>query len=300
MTQGRTTAQWWSKARVRYAFVLPAVLGIAVVIAFPLAFSFYISFRNYIVSLGGIGEFVGLDNYRYAFTQDLTLSATKNTLVLTFWVVLLEFLIAFGLALLLNRRGLKFKGIYLSILMIPMFMPPIAVGLIWRLLLHPELGIINYALGALGLPQPAWLANTRLAMVTIIMVDIWHETQLLLTILLAGLTALPDEPYEAALVDGANSFQAFRHVTVPLMMPTIVITILIRLIAALKTYDLVYMLTRGGPGTATETISYYIYRVAFVFLDMGKSAAMSFTLLIVIIALTLLFIRTTERAAQQG
>ncbi len=300
MTQGRTAAQWWSKARVRYAFVLPAVLGIATVIAFPLAFSFYISFRDYIVSLGGIGEFVGLDNYRYAFTQDLTLSATKNTLALTFWVVVLEFLIAFGLALLLNRRGLKFKGIYLSILMIPMFMPPIAVGLIWRLLLHPELGIINYALGALGLPQPAWLANTRLAMVTIIMVDIWHETQLLLTILLAGLTALPDEPYEAALVDGANSFQAFRHVTVPLMMPTIVITILIRLIAALKTYDLVYILTRGGPGTATETISYYIYRVAFVFLDMGKSAAMSFTLLIVIIALTLLFIRTTERAAQQG
>jgi multiple sugar transport system permease protein len=128
-------------------------------------------------------------------------------------------------------------------------------------------------------------------MITIIIVDIWHETSFILLILLAGLTALPDELYEAAMIDGANSPQKFRYLTVSLMMPTILVAILIRLIAALKTYDLVYILTRGGPGVSTETISYYIYRVAFVFLDMGKSSAMSFLLLAIIVILTLMLMR---------
>jgi len=184
----------------------------------------------------------------------------------------------------------------LLILLIPMLMPPITVGTIWRLLLHPELGIINYFLGLMGLPQPAWLGDPRLAMITIIIVDIWHETSFILLILLAGLTSLPDELYEAAMIDGANSSQQFRFITVPLMMPTILVAVLIRMIAALKTYDLVYILTRGGPGIATETISYYIYRVAFVFLDMGKSSAMSFLLLVVIILLTLVLMRIMRSA----
>jgi multiple sugar transport system permease protein len=193
--------------------------------------------------------------------------------------------------LLLNNKRLKGRDFYLLILLIPMLMPPITVGLIWRLLLHPELGIINYSLGLLSLPQPAWLGNPRLAMVTIIIVDIWHETSFILLILLAGLTSLPDELYEAAMIDGANSQQKLRFLTIPLMMPTILVATLIRLIAALKTYDLVYILTRGGPGISTETISYYIYRVAFVFLDMGTSAAMSFLLLVLIVILTLVLMR---------
>jgi multiple sugar transport system permease protein len=172
-----------------------------------------------------------------------------------------------------------------------MLMPPITVGLIWRLLLHPELGIINYFLGLTGLPQPAWLGDPRLAMITVIIVDIWHETSFILLILLAGLTSLPDELYEAAMIDGASAPQQFRFLTVPLMMPTILVATLIRMIAALKTYDLIYILTRGGPGISTETISYYIYRVAFVFLDMGSSAAMSFILLILIVILTLVLMR---------
>jgi multiple sugar transport system permease protein len=128
-------------------------------------------------------------------------------------------------------------------------------------------------------------------MVTIVIVDIWHETSFIFLILLAGLTALPDELYEAAMIDGASSRQQFRFLTIPLMKPTILVAILIRMIAALKTYDLVYILTRGGPGVSTEVISYYIYRVAFVFLDMGKSSAMSFLLLGIIVILTLVLMR---------
>lgn len=282
--------------RLRIHLVLPAILGIWLVVGFPLLYSFYVSLHDYILSRGGIGEF-NLGNYTQIFSDRLLVGATRNTIILTFSVVVLEFLIGFGLALLLHNKRLRGRDIYLLILLIPMLMPPITVGTIWRLLLHPELGIINYFLGLIGLPQPAWLGDPRLAMITIIIVDIWHETSFILLILLAGLTSLPDELYEAAMIDGANSVQQFRFLTVPLMMPTILVAILIRMIAALKTYDLVYILTRGGPGIATETISYYIYRVAFVFLDMGKSAAMSFLLLVVIIFLTLILMRvmrTTE------
>ncbi|GAB4474116.1 MAG: sugar ABC transporter permease [Anaerolineales bacterium] len=281
--------------KLRIQLVIPAVIGIWLVVGFPLLYAFYVSLHDYILSQGGIKGY-NLTNYTQIFSDKLLVGATRNTIILTVSVVVLEFLIGFGLALLLHNKRLRGRDFYLLILLIPMLMPPITVGTIWRLLLHPELGIINYFLGLIGLPQPAWLGDPRLAMITIIIVDIWHETSFILLILLAGLTSLPDELYEAAMIDGANSIQQFRFLTVPLMMPTILVAILIRMIAALKTYDLVYILTRGGPGIATETISYYIYRVAFVFLDMGKSAAMSFLLLVVIILLTLILMRIMRTA----
>jgi len=287
---GSSTGVLRSDRRLRIYLVMPAIIGIWMVVGFPLLYALYISVHDYVLSQGAIQGF-NPRNYVDIFRDDLLIGASRNTLVLTASVVTLEFLIGFGLALLLNNRRLKGRDIYLLVLLIPMLMPPITVGLIWRLLLHPELGIINYGLSLLSLPQPAWLGNPRLAMITIIIVDIWHETSFILLILLAGLTALPDELYEAAMIDGANSPQKFRYLTVPLMMPTILVAILIRLIAALKTYDLVYILTRGGPGVSTETISYYIYRVAFVFLDMGKSSAMSFLLLAIIVILTLMLMR---------
>jgi multiple sugar transport system permease protein len=276
--------------RMRINLVLPAIIGIWLVVGFPLLYALYISVHDYVLTANAIGP-LKFSNYANIFQDDLLLSASRNTLVLTLSVVTLEILIGFCLAMLLNNRRLVGRDLYLLVLLIPMLMPPITVGLIWRLLLHPELGIINYFLGLGGLPQPSWLGDPRLAMVTIIIVDIWHETSFVILILLAGLTSLPDELYEAAMIDGASGRQQFRYLTLPLMMPTLLVATLIRLIAALKTYDLVYILTRGGPGISTETVSYYIYRVAFVFLDMGTSAAMSFLLLILIVILTLVLMR---------
>ncbi len=273
--------------------VTPAILGIWIFILFPMIYAIYISFHDYILSQGGIKS-PTFENYTGIFGNKLLGGAISNTLILTTSVVVLELLIGLGLALLLNQKNIRLRGFYLFILLIPMLMPPITVGLIWRLLLHPELGIINYSLGLLGLPQPAWLANQNLAMITIIIVDIWHETSFILLILLAGLTSLPDELYEAAVMDGANTIQKFFHITLPLMKPTILVALIIRFIAAMKTYDLVYILTRGGPGTSTETISYYIYKVAFVFLDMGRSSAMAFVLLIFIVIVTLILMRVMK------
>jgi multiple sugar transport system permease protein len=171
---------------------------------------------------------------------------------------------------------------------------PIAVGMIWRLLLHPELGAINWVLGLAGLPKQEWLSGQNTAMPTIIGVDVWHETSLMIVIILAGLTALPKDPIEAAAVDGATAWQTLRTITLPLLTPVLVVAVLIRLIAAMKTYDLIYILTRGGPGSATETISYLIWKNAFTSLDMGNAAAASFLLLIVIMLLTVIMVRVTR------
>lgn len=275
--------------------VTPAVIGIWIIILFPLLYALFVSFHEWILSQGGIGK-TTLANYMTILQDPLLLNSAKNTVILTISVVVLEIFIGFGLALLLNNKGIRFRNLYLFILLIPMLMPPITVGLIWRLLLHPDLGIINYMLGLVGLPQPTWLATPVLAMITIIIVDMWHETAFIVLVLLAGLTSLPEEIYEASTIDGANNFQKLRFITIPLMAPTILVATIIRMIAALKTYDLVYILTRGGPGISTETISYYIYKVFFVGLDVGKSSSMAFVLLIIIILMTLVLMQVMRKA----
>ncbi|HEY8448522.1 MAG TPA: sugar ABC transporter permease [Thermomicrobiales bacterium] len=275
----------------RIWMVLPTIVGLLAVVGFPLLYALWVSLHEYDLTEGGIGDFVRFENFSDVLGMDVFIQAAKNTVVLTVSVVLLELAIALGLALLLNQPGLRFRNIYLAILLIPLLVSPVAVGLIWRLLLHPDLGAVNWLLKTLGLPGQEWLGNRSTAMPAVIGVDVWHETSLLLVIVLAGLTALPKEPMEAAVVDGANRWQVFWTVTLPLLAPVILVAVLIRMIAAMKTYDLIYILTAGGPGGATETISFRIWKVGFTNLDMGRASAASVLLLLVILALTAILIR---------
>jgi len=281
-------------AAVRYGMTLPAIVALLLVVAFPLAFALFVSVHDYDLTEGGIGGYIALENYASTLGDELYAVAARNTAVLAFSVVALELVIALGLSVLLNTPGLRFKGIYLAILLIPLLVSPIAVGLIWRLLLHPDLGAVNWALGLVGLPKQEWLSGQATAMPTIVGVDVWHETSLMIVIILAGLTALPRDPIEAAAVDGANAWQTFWTVTLPLLTPVLLVAVLIRLIAAMKTYDLIYILTRGGPGSSTETVSYSIWKNAFTSLDMGRSAAASFLLLAVILVMTVVLVRAMD------
>ncbi len=275
----------------RYGMTVPTIVALLAVVAFPLLFALYVSMHEYDLTEGGIGAYSGLENYARTVSDELFASAARNTVVLAVSVVALELIIALGLSLLLNQPGLRFRNIYLAILLIPLLVSPIAVGLIWRLLLHADLGAVNWVLGLFGFPKQEWLSGQATAMPTIIGVDVWHETSLMIVIILAGLTALPRDPIEAAAVDGANAWQTFWTVTLPLLTPVLLVAVLIRMIAAMKTYDLIYILTRGGPGSATETISYSIWKNAFTTLDMGRSAAASFLLLLAILALTVVLVR---------
>ena len=275
--------------------MFPTIVVLAMIIVVPLGYSFFISFHKFFLQFG-LGKWVYLKNYLNAFDNTEFLVSMKNTFVLTFAVVSIEFLLALGLALLLNREDLKFRHVYIIILLVPIMIPPVAVGLIWRLLLHPDLGIVNYLLGLVGFPKLGWLGDPQLAMPTVIAIDVWHETALILIVLLAGLTSLDRTPFEAAKVDGASSIQTFFSITLPMLSPVILVALLIRMIAAIKTYDLIYILTRGGPGFRTETMSYYVYKMAFRNMSMGDASAMSFILLLIILFFCLILIRIIGRA----
>lgn len=263
----------------------PGLAALFFVILFPILFTLYTSFFDFTLIEPNHDEFVGFEHYQRAFT----LAEFGNALEVTFFfviaVVVLEFLIGFGVALMLNsvERG---KSLYYAILLCPLLINPVVVGLIWRMFLHPELGIVNYLLSLIGVRAVNWLGDPTNAFWTIVLVDIWHQVSFMIVLLLAGLSALPREPYEAARMEGAGTFKCFIHVTLPLMRPVIMVTLLIRLIFAVKTYDLIYIMTRGGPGQATDLVSYFIYRQAFVGLNIGQASALSVLLLILVLALT--------------
>lgn len=274
-------------------FMLPTLVVLLIVLAVPMVYSLVVSFFDTNLKHQGIGNFVGLKNYISALTDKYFVSSAWTTLIFTIGVVIFEFLLGLGIALLLNTN-VRGKSIYFSIIIIPMMITPVAVGLTWRLLLHSELGIVNYVLGLLGMSGKAWLAESKLALPTVMFIDIWQNVSYMVLVLQAGLVSLPLEPYEAAKVDGASSLQSFRYLTIPMMMPTFMTVLLMRAISALKTYDLIYVLTKGGPGVSTEVISYHIYQEAFRNLELGSASAMSYLLVLVIIPIAICFIKISK------
>jgi multiple sugar transport system permease protein len=289
--------QWRSASRItalvpeRWRFMTPALLAMVFVLLLPLLYALYLSFQHNVLTEPLDRGFDGTANYGAFLHDDRFWTAARNTGILALGATSLEFILGFMIALSLAKPGLRGRNMYLSILLVPMLMPYIAGGLIWLLMLHPTLGIVNYSISETGLSPPAWLSSPDLARTTIILVDAWHNTSWMTLILFAGLVSLPEEPYSAAKVDGAGPIRSFVHVTLPLMRPTILTALIVKLIASLLTYDLIYVMTQGGPGRATETLSYYIYRVAFQDLDLGKAAAAAYTFLLLICTIILVLIR---------
>ena len=284
-----------SDRRFGYILAAPSVLIVILIILFPISFAIVSSFFDYTLINKSFNNFIGIENYLNAIKNERLLNSIFVTFFFVILVVFFEFLLGFFIALLLNSVE-RFKSVYYFILLLPLLINPIVVGLIWRMFLHPQLGILNYLLSLLGIGAVNWLGDPQMAFITIIFVDIWHQVSFMIILLLAGLSAIPKEPYEAARSDGANIIDCFFHITLPYMRPVIIVTILIRLIFAIKTYDLIYIMTKGGPGDATDLISYYIYRSAFISLNLGEAAAMSSILLTIIIFLTLPLFKYMNRS----
>jgi multiple sugar transport system permease protein len=277
--------------RFGYGMAAPALLVLAAIILAPVALALATSLYDYTLMNLTFDRFIWLDNFAAAVGSSEFLNSIVVTTFFVIAVVALEFVVGFVVALMLTavKRG---KNVYYLILLIPLLINPVVVGLIWRMLLHPTLGIVNWLLGGIGVPDVDWLGNPTNAFWTVVLVDIWHQVSFMAVLLTAGLSALPTEPYEAARAEGAGTLQTFWFITLPLMKPVIAVTLLIRLIFAIKTYDLIYIMTRGGPGDATDLISYYIYRSAFARLNLGEAAAMALLLMVIVIALTLALFRT--------
>ena len=268
----------------------PAVICIGAVVIFPLFYSLVLSFTDTNLRARGMGTFIGLENYITALTDEYFLKSIVTTLQYTVVSVIAELCVGYMIAGLLNKVK-KGREFFFSIIIIPMMIYCVAVGMIWRLLLHPELGIVNYLIELLGGTGRAWYGDAKYALGTLIFIDVWQETPYMTLLILAGLVSLPKDPYEAARIEGANVFQTFQKITLPLMKPTLIVATLLRAIGALKTYDLVYVITKGGPGTSTEVMTYNIYKQAYQYLNTGRAAAMSYILLAIILVISIFFVR---------
>lgn len=282
----------------RYLAVIPCIVFLLGIAIFPLLYSLAVTFHSWELVGAKTGwEFIGFDNYINIFTKDKEFWMTLyTTLLLTAGSLTSEFLIGLGLALLLNRE-IKGRRIFTTLLVLPMMTTPVVTGLIWRMLYHEKYGPINHVLGIFlgGWKEIPWLGNPSLAFISTLITNVWQWTPFSAMVLLAGLAAIPREPYESAQIDGASSVQIFRYISLPQLMPAVVVIVLLRLMDLLKLFDFIMMLTRGGPGIVTTTISIYIYLRAFKHWSIGYSCAQSYILLMVIVTLTTIFLRILRR-----
>ncbi|RQW04885.1 sugar ABC transporter permease, partial [candidate division KSB1 bacterium] len=213
----------------------------------------------------------------------------KNTMIYTGTAVTVEFLLGLSLALLLNTK-IAGRGIFRSMMLSPMMLPPIVAAIIFKVIYIPDFGVINWFLEFFGITGIVWEASAKTAMFSIILVDIWEWTPFMFLILLAGLQALPLDPYESAKVDGASEVQIFFYITFPMLKPAVLIALLLRIMDTLRIFDQVFIMTGGGPANVTETMSLYIYRHGFRFSNVGYATAMSFVMLVLTVTISNIFI----------
>ena len=218
--------------------------------------------------------FVGLDNFNLLASDPVAPVAFRNTLIFVVVVVIVETTLGLLLALAVSRV-IRFTRFYRAVFMTPILIPPVAIGVIWRLMYDYNYGIINQLLHLIGITGPVWTGDPNLALISVMIVDVWHWTSFLFLILLAGVESLPQELIEAARVDGASEIQIYRHVLLPLLRPTIIVALMLRTILAFKVFDQIFLLTNGGPGTATQVISLHIYKVFFEQFRLGYGALLA-------------------------
>lgn len=267
-----------------YGFLGPALLVLGGVLIFPLIYSLFLSFHQWNMSTGGSPEFVFLDNFIKLFKNEPFWNSVKLQLIFVGVSVTFELIIGLGVALLLDKNFFA-DDIVRALLLLPVFILPVVSGLTFRFMYNPQYGAINWFIKLLGFSPVPFLSKPNLSFLAIIIQDIWRMWPFMFMILYASVSSLPKAPYEAAKIEGANRWQIFTHVTLPLLKPSIVIAVILRVINALKAFSEIYVMTNGGPGNATSIMSIFIYKNAFSFYDMGYSAAASY----VLVAIALVF-----------
>lgn len=261
---------------------------------FPLAWSLYLSFTTYSANIDQPPIFVGLSNYTAIFRDPeiwYRFVVTGQFVVLT---VIIQFFLGFLIAMLLNRKFYG-RGLLTTLFILPMMFSPVVIGKFFRFMMDTNWGVINYLLVGVGFPRIAWTASFEYALYSLVIADVWVWTPFMVLLSLAGLSSVPRYLYEAADVDRASGWFKFRYITLPYLAPILTLAVLFRTMDAFRFFDLVYVMTGGGPGFSTQTIPYYIYMLAFSFWRTGKSSALAYILLIIIIALSNIYINYLNR-----
>ncbi len=271
-------------------FLIPALLVLIIVQGYPLVYSAYFSTVDWSLAKSSTpGGFVGLANYTKAFTDTVFLDSVSTTITFSLAATFFEMLIGFFLAYMTVGENLLLQ-ITRTILIMPMVVAPVAVGTLWRMMLSARAGLVNYGLSTIGIVGPDWLGNPSMALVSLIIIDVWEWSPFVMIIYVAALSSLPTEPFRAAAVDGASRWQIFRHITLPLLLPVTILVLMFRLIDTLLTLDIVYTTTYGGPGFKTHTLTFWIYQQGLRYFNISYAAATSWILLIACMSIAIGFL----------
>lgn len=287
-------ASLWSRL-FPYLLLLPAMAILLAMVVYPLIFSLQTSFTDYnLIMLDGV--WVGFKNYVTAFGDPSFRDSALFTFIFAFTSTGTQLVLGFVTALCL-ARVIYARGPLTILLMFPMMVTPVVVGILWLLMFQPDYSVINGLLAKLGISGPIWLQHPLTARIAVIVADVWQWTPFFTIILLAGILNLPKEVMEAGEIDGATPLQSLAKLAIPMMMPLILITTLIRLIDSFKTFDSIFVMTNGGPSASTEVVSLYIYRKGLPYMEMGYASALSYLFVIVLTVIAALLIRQLGRKA---
>ncbi|MBU2493522.1 MAG: sugar ABC transporter permease [Bacteroidetes bacterium] len=269
-----------------FAFLSPSLILFVIFILFPVFFSFYLSFQKWNM-FSSESTFVGLDNYIRLFSDPEFWQVLKNTLYYTLGTVPINMALSLFVAYLLNKQ-IAGKKILRTMFFAPVVISPVAAAVIWRWLYDPNFGIINYALSWVGIESINWLNDPDAAMIAVIIMGVWKTFGINMVLFAAGLQAIPEHYYEAAEIDGAGRLSKFWNITIPLLTPTTMFILIMSMIASLQVFDIVYVLTSGGPLGSTKVLVFYVYEHAFKFFEMGYASAISYVLFAILFVFTMI------------
>jgi len=275
-----------------WPFVIPALVIVGAVIIFPWAFTLWMSVNEW--HLGGDQRFIGIANFARIASDTRFWESMGHTVVYTVLSVVAPLVLGTVAALVFDSK-LPMRGLLRGIFVMPMMATPVAIALVWTMMFHPQLGVLNYLLSLVGIGPQEWIFNQNTVIPSLVLVETWQWTPLVMLIVLGGLAAMPRDPFESAEIDGANGWQKFRYITLPMILPFMMVAVIIRSIDALKSFDIIFAMTQGGPGTASETINIYLYNVAFAYYDIGYGSALAVVFFIVIITMSLALLYLRQR-----
>jgi multiple sugar transport system permease protein len=285
----------WLERNIKYVFPLPAVIFVLLMMAFPIAYTFRLSFYDWSMSSLVPPAWVGLGNYKtLLFSDPRFMASLWRTFSFTFGAVAIETVLGVGIALLFNQ-DFKGKNALKTLFLLPMIATPVAIGLVWMLIFEPNIGFANKVLHFFHIPPQLWVASPQQVLGSLVIVDVWQWTPMIALVILAGLTSLPTEPYEAAIVDGASRWQVLTKITLPLLQQTILVAVLLRTIDALKTFDIIYAMTGGGPDFHSETINIYSFIQGFSYFKLGMTSSLLMIFFVLVLGMSMLLVLARKR-----
>jgi multiple sugar transport system permease protein len=294
--RGKVIVQHYTQERlISILFLAPSVIFLLLTSVYPLLNSLRLSFYSWNMMIPfSTPVWTGINNYTNLLADKAFISSVKITFIYVSVAITLEFFLGMALAL-LATSGTKAMGVIRTVLLFPLMMTPVVAGILWRSLFHSTYGVINHLISLVGIPNQTWLGSPVQALPAVITVEIWQQLPVVTFVLAAGIQSIPMDMYKAALVDGASRWQIFRMVTLPLLRPVIIVILMLRIMDAFKVFDIVFMLTYGGPGQRTEVLSLLIYKTGLKFFQIGQASAMSWVFLAFIFVISFFFIRELQR-----